>query len=137
METYRSTVTPEQCDHLGHMNVQYYTAAVWAGAVTLMTRMGLSPEQSAQRGMALAAVHMESDYARELRAGDEIVLESAVTGIGQKSVHVAHRLRHAASGEQAMQTRVTTVMLDLATRRSIALPDDIRVAAEALATGNG
>lgn len=133
-ETYRGRVAPEQCDHLGHMNIQYYTAAVWEGAVVLMTRLGLSPEDSERRGIALAAVRMESDYARELRAGDEIVLESAVVRVGEKSVQVRHRLRHAASGEQAMETKVVTVMMDLATRRSIPLPDDVRAAAEALAS---
>ena len=35
-ETYRATVKPEQCDHLGHMNVQYYIAALNDGTIELV-----------------------------------------------------------------------------------------------------
>jgi acyl-CoA thioester hydrolase len=41
VETYRATVAPADCDHLGHMNVQHYFAAVSDGMFAIMARLGL------------------------------------------------------------------------------------------------
>jgi acyl-CoA thioesterase FadM len=45
VETYRATVAPADCDHLGHMNVQHYFAAVSDGMFAIMVRLGLCPEE--------------------------------------------------------------------------------------------
>ena len=46
IETYRGTVGPTDCDNLGHMNVQHYFAAVSNGMFAMMSRLGLTPEES-------------------------------------------------------------------------------------------
>jgi acyl-CoA thioester hydrolase len=132
-ETYRSIVRADQCDHLGHMNVQYYAAAMNDGGSVLLARLGLTPEASVQRRIAAAVVHMETDYLREVREGDEIVLESALERVGGKSFTILHRLHVANDGAPAMETLVTAVLLHLDTRKAVALPDDVRSAALALA----
>lgn len=43
-QLHTSTVTPDQIDHLGHMNVRYYTALAGVGARELATRLGLGGE---------------------------------------------------------------------------------------------
>jgi acyl-CoA thioesterase FadM len=53
VETYRATVAPSDCDHLGHMNVQHYFAAVSDGMFAIMVRLGLGPEESAGGKFAL------------------------------------------------------------------------------------
>ena len=40
-QLHTSTVTPDQIDHLGHMNVRYYTALAGLGAQELTARLGL------------------------------------------------------------------------------------------------
>lgn len=40
-QLHTSTVTQDQIDHLGHMNVRFYTALACAGADELATRLGL------------------------------------------------------------------------------------------------
>src|SRR5262245_56025205 len=47
VETYRATVAPSDCDHLGHMNVQHYFAAVSDGMFAMMIRLGLGPSSAA------------------------------------------------------------------------------------------
>jgi len=131
-ETFRATVTPAHCDHLGHMNVQHYIAALSDGAIALVAQLGLPPKEIGQRQIALAAAHMEADFLREVRAGDEIVLESAVEEVGRKSLTVLHRLWHTPSGTEAMRAVVTAVMMDLRTRKAMEIPDDVRAAALAL-----
>ena len=131
-ETYRATVRPDQCDELGHLNIQHYYGALWEGAIVLIARMGLPPEEIAQRRIAFAAARVETDFKRELAAGDEMVLESALERVGSKSITVLHRLRHGASGEEAMVTVVTAVMMDLEARTSVVIPDDLRAGALAM-----
>jgi acyl-CoA thioester hydrolase len=78
IETYRATVAPADCDHLGHMNVQHYFRAVSDGMFALMLRLGLGPEAIRRRYMSFAVVRAETDFLRELHAGDVVVLESKV-----------------------------------------------------------
>ena len=133
VETYRATVAPAQCDHLGHMNVQHYFAAVSDGMFAIMIRLGLGPEEIRRRQMSFAVVHAETDFHQELRAGDVVALESTVLEVCGKSATFQHRLKDVATGAIAMSTKFKCVLLDLDKRQAISTPDDIRAAAVALA----
>jgi acyl-CoA thioester hydrolase len=132
VETYRATVAPADCDHLGHMNVQHYFAAVSDGMFSLMVRLGLGPDAIRTRRLSFAVVRAETDFHRELLAGDVVVLESTVSKLGEKSATFRHRLKNAAIGEIAMSTEFKCVLLDLERRQATAIPDDIRAAAAQL-----
>lgn len=131
-ETYRAVVTPEQCDHLGHWNIQYYVGAISEAAIALSDRLGVSLEESGRRGLGLAAVHMELDYLRELRDGDSLRVETALVALGGKSLRVRHRMRNLTLDVEAFTASVTAVFLDLKARRAIEIPADIRTTGEAL-----
>jgi acyl-CoA thioester hydrolase len=135
VETYRAAVAPADCDHLGHMNVQHYFRAVSDGMFALMIRLGLGPEEIRRKQMSFAVVHAETDFRRELRAGDVVALESTVVGLGANSATFEHRLRNVASGDIAMSTKFKCVLLDLERRQATSLPDDIRASAERLISG--
>lgn len=94
IETFRGTVRPEDCDDLGHMNVQHYFAAVSNGMFAMMSHLGLTPGDIRRRQMSFSVVHAETDFHRELRAGDVMVLESTVLRLGDKSATFQHRLRN-------------------------------------------
>jgi len=132
VETYRATVAPADCDHLGHMNVQHYFAAVGDGMFGIMVRLGLGPDQIRKRRTSFAVVHAETDFHRELLAGDVVVLESTVVKLGEKSATFRHRLKNAATGNIAMSTEFKCVLLDLDKRQATMIPDDIRAAAAEL-----
>lgn len=132
VETYRATVAPADCDHLGHMNVQHHFAAVSDGMFGLMVRLGLGPDEIRTRRISFAVVPAETDFHGELLAGDVVVLESAVVKLGEKSATFQHRLKNAATGGVAMSTASKCVLLDLDKRQATAIPDDIRAAAAQL-----
>jgi acyl-CoA thioester hydrolase len=131
-ETYRGVVRPEDCDDLGHMNVQHYFAAVSSGMFAMMSRLGLTPDEIQRRQMSFAVVHAETDFHRELRSGDVMVLESTVFKLGQKSATFQHRLINLSAGKVAMTTDFTCVLLDLRKREAISIPGDVRAAAAEL-----
>jgi len=138
-ETYRSVVAPEACDHLGHMNVQQYFAAVSDGMFALQTELGLGPSDVRQgRKLSFAVVRAESDFKAELFAGDVIRLESAIEEIGDKSAAFRHRLVRVEDGAIVFQTHFKCVLLDLETRKAASVPDDVRKkAAKFMVRGEG
>jgi acyl-CoA thioesterase FadM len=101
------------------MNVQHYFAAVSEGMFALMVRLGLSPEEICRRRRSFAVVRAETDFQRELRAGDVICLESTVLKVGEKSVTFQHRLKNVTTGDTAMSTVFKCVILDLESRQAM------------------
>ncbi len=132
VETFRATIAPGDCDHLGHMNVQHYFAAVSDGMFALMVRLGLGREEISRRQMSFVVVRAETEFHQELRAGDVVALESAILKLGERSATFHHRLRNVATDALAMTTAFKCVLLDLQARQSIAIPDDIRSVAAKL-----
>ncbi len=129
VETFRGTVAPADCDHLGHMNVQHYFRAVSDGMFAVMVHLGLTPDEIRRRKMSFAVVRAETEFNRELYAGDVIALESSIVRIGEKSATFHHRLRNVATDALAMSTEFKCVLLELEERQATVVPDDIRQAA--------
>jgi len=129
VETFRATVAPADCDHLGHMNVQHYFRAVSDGMFAVMIRVGLSPEEIRRRKLSFAVVRAETEFHRELHAGDVVALESTIAKVGEKSATFHHRLRNVATDDLAMSTEFKCVLLDLESRQASVVPEDIRKAA--------
>ncbi len=52
--TYRSTIDPWQCDHVGHLNVMGYVGKFHEATWQFFNLLGLTPSflRSAKRGMA-------------------------------------------------------------------------------------
>ena len=131
VQTHATVVRDEDCDALGHMNVQHYFRAVSDGMFVMMERLGLTRSEIARRRISFAVVHAETDFRRELHAGEAIALESCIRQVGDKVVVFDHRLLVRPGGELAMTTEYRCVLLDLDHRRAVVLPDDIRTAAAA------
>ena len=126
VETYRGTIAPEDCDHLGHMNVQHYFRAVSDGMFWFMAQVGLSPPEISARRLSFAVVRAETDFVAEVVAGDVIALRTGLNAIGRRSVEFRHDLIKVAGGQTVMTTRFKCVLLDLDRRAAAELPTDIR-----------
>jgi len=129
LETFRATVAPADCDHLGHMNVQHYFRAVSDGMFAVMVHLGLTPDEIRRRKISFVVVRAETEFSRELYAGDVIALESLTMRIGEKSATFHHRLRNVAADALAMSSEFKCVLLELDERKATVVPDDIRQAA--------
>ena len=127
--TYRGTVYPWHCDHIGHMNVMWYVGKFDEANWNLIARIGLTPTYLRQSGCGMAAVQQNISYKRELLAGDIIEIASCVLEVGNKSVRFLHEMRNAETGELAATCEITGVHMDRALRKSTAFTADIRAAA--------
>ena len=124
LETYRGTVYPWHCDHMGHMNVMWYVGKFDEATWQLMTRLGITREYLKQNSHAMAAVDQRIQYTSELFAGDTVVIRTALVEVRERVVRFVHEMRNAANEKLAARTLLTGVHMDTQTRKACAMPAD-------------
>jgi len=62
--TYRGTVYPWQCDHMGHMNVMWYVGKFDGATWQLFSALGLTPAFLRRENRGMAAVDQRYRTAR-------------------------------------------------------------------------
>ncbi|QKV96608.1 thioesterase family protein [Streptomyces sp. NA02950] len=127
--TYRGTVYPWHCDHMGHMNVMWYVGKFDEATWQLMASVGLTPDYLRSEGRGTAAVDQRISYRRELHAGDTVVIRSAFLEAKSKVVRFCHRMEHAVTGEICAVTVLTGVHMDTVARKAVPMPDALLEAA--------
>jgi acyl-CoA thioester hydrolase len=134
-DLYRSIVMPAHCDIYGHMNVRYY-AAFFDDAGWHMPKMaGLSLEEIRSRGLGTVVATLTIEFHHEIRAGQLALIKGAVTRVGTKSFSHELRLFEADSMRHCATQKSVEVCFDTATRKSVALPDDVRQKLQKIAVG--
>jgi acyl-CoA thioester hydrolase len=134
--TYRGTVYPWHCDHVGHMNVMWYVGKFDEATWQFFNMLGLSPSylRTTKRGMAAVDQHLS--YLQELRAGDVVSVRTTLLEIKEKSIRFAHEMIHDESKEVVARTTLKAVHLDTTARKSCAFAESVVAkAATLLATG--
>jgi acyl-CoA thioester hydrolase len=126
MMTYRGVVNSWHCDHMGHMNVMWYTAKFDEACWQLLSMLGLTRARFVQDGTGMAAVEQHTRYKRELYAGDAVTIRSALLEVKEKSIRMMHEMRDDASGEVAATSIIVGVHIDAVLRKSVRLPGDVR-----------
>jgi len=123
---YRGTVYPWQCDHMGHMNVMWYTGKFDEASWQLLSKVGLTPSRLTRSRTAMAAVEQHIEYKRELHAGDLVTIRSAVLDIKEKSIRMTHEMLNDETGEVVATTVIVGLYLHGLVRRAQPLPSDVR-----------
>ena len=124
--TYRGTVYPWHCDHMGHMNVMWYVGKFDEATWQLIAALGLPATRLREEGLVMAAVEQHIEYKRELRAGDVLTIHSSIREVRDKTFVMFHEMTNQNTGELAARTILTGICVDASTRRARSLPADIR-----------
>ena len=120
--TYRGLVYPWHCDHMGHMNVMWYTGKFDEASWSFLALFGLTAAFLREHGRRMAAVEQVINYRQELFAGDAVTIVSAMLEVREKSIRFAHRMYKEGSSEAVASCNLVGVHLDAQTRRACALP---------------
>ena len=123
--TSLGVVYPWQCDHMGHMNVMWYTGKFDEATWHLLALIGLTPSYLREQKRGMVAVQQETTYQRELLAGDLISIQSGILEIREKVVRFYHEMLNTQTKELAAKTTLTGVHLDTETRKSCPFPPEI------------
>jgi acyl-CoA thioester hydrolase len=116
--TYRGTVYPWHCDHVGHMNVMWYVGKFDEATWQFFNNVGLSPSYLRRSKRGMAAVDQHISYLRELHAGAVVSITTKVLEAKEKSVTFAHEMVNDETGEVAARTTLKAVHLDTELRKS-------------------
>src|SRR3989440_8915030 len=124
--TYRGTVYPWQCDHVGHMNIMWYVGKFDEANWNFFARLGLTPSYLRQSGRGMAGVQQNITYKRELFAGDIVEVRSTLLELREKSICFLHEMRNAETGDVAATCEITAVHLDRQAHKSAPFEEVIR-----------
>ena len=85
--THRTTVTEDQIDHLGHMNVRFYGVAARAASKATIAELGGGDRR-------VDPVDLYTRHFHEQLLGAQLAVHSAVLGGSEGSVRLYHELRN-------------------------------------------
>jgi len=130
--TYRGTVYPWHCDHVGHMNNMWYAGKFDEASWNLLLQLGITPSYLRDSYCGMAALSQETEFKRELLAGDVIEVRSQVIEIREKIIRFTHTMYNAENGEIAAICALTGIHMDRRIRKSCPFPTSMRDRAEEL-----
>jgi acyl-CoA thioester hydrolase len=134
--TYRGTVYPSQCDHMGHMNVMWYVGKFDEATWQLFTAIGLTRARLRAENLGMAGVEQQIEYKHELFAGDVVTVYSTILEIKDKVIRFSHEMKNDGTGEVVARTTLVAVHLDTVARRARALPADVSDRARSVIDGH-
>ena len=131
IETYRGVVYPHQLDHMGHMNVQWYTSKFDEATWHWFSYLGITNDyiQANQRGMA--ALEQLTKYKSEVMVGDLLRVTTTMIEVKPKTMRFLHTMYDAARGEVVSTSELVGVHLDRVQRKGCEFPAEIEKRCEA------
>ena len=132
INTSHGVVYPWHCDHMGHMNVMWYTGKFDEATWHLLASIGLTPSYLREKNRGMVAVQQDTAYKSELLAGDLITIRTAILEMREKVMRFYHEMLKTETNEIAATTTLTAVHLDREIRKSCPFPADIAQRGRAL-----
>ena len=135
VETYRGVAYPWQCDAMGHMNTQFYSALYDGAGFHFLAMLGPNAELAPADalGHACAWARQLIEYKHEVTAGALLLVRTMLTRLGTKSVEYRHEIRNAETDRLHSSSEQVTVLFDLKRRQAAPLDEAIRRRAAAMA----
>lgn len=124
--TYRGTVYPWHCDHVGHMNVMWYVGKFDEATWQFFNVIGLSPTYLRSTHRAMAAVDQHISYVEEVHAGAVVSVRTSLLEVKEKSVKFTHEMVNDETGQVVARTTLKGVHLDTQSRKSCVFEAQIR-----------
>jgi acyl-CoA thioesterase FadM len=123
-------VFPWETDIVEHLTVAYYFERFADATLNLLDGLGLGADYmgATRRGCVTADCYVR--YMRELRVGDILHISSAVIGVDDTGLRLAHRVVNSASADLCATVEQRTVHVGLGDRTPVPLPARQRRAAE-------
>lgn len=91
---HEDKVRPEWVDEYDHMNLAYYVAVCDWGTYNFWELANCGQPLDERAGMEYAVVETHVNYLREVRLGDELIVETQLLGFDQKRFHLFHTMKH-------------------------------------------
>ncbi len=134
IETYRGFVYPWSIDHVGHMNVQFYTGRFDEASWHFLAHIGLRPTFLKENQRAFVALDQRTQYKLEVLSGSLLDIRTELIEIKAKTIRYLHRMRNSETGAEVATMELLIAYLDTVGRKATQLPPRVLELAAALQT---
>ncbi|HEY4345297.1 MAG TPA: thioesterase family protein [Parvibaculum sp.] len=132
IDSYRGYVSMQECDEMGHMNIQHYIGKTSDAGFSLRAALGIGASRQAVSGTGYVALEHHIRFHRELKTSDLVLIRSGIIEVREKTFRKYQEMREVLDDRLAATFVVDVGCLDFATRRLTAWPGETRAKAEAL-----
>ncbi|HJV83941.1 MAG TPA: thioesterase family protein [Noviherbaspirillum sp.] len=132
IETYRGFVYPWSMDHIGHMNVQFYTGRFDEATWHFFARLGLTPGFLKENRRGMVALDQRTQYKQEVHSGSLLHITTELLEIRRKTVRFLHRMFNSETGQEVATTELVAGFLDTDARKTVEFPRAVLDAAQVL-----
>ncbi len=131
IHTFKGAVLASEYDSLGHMNSQMYVSRFDQATWFLLHAIGVTPSSMKERNLRVAIVRQNYQFLEELRGGELVTVQSGFLTVGAKYFRFLHQMRNEVTGRLVATCDCVAVQADLATSKSVPLPQALVARAEA------
>ena len=132
IDSARDAIKPTEVNLLGEATLSAYIHRFTAANAHILAAFGLTPEYCRREHRGFSTFEFDLRVPGMLRAGDLLIVRSALVHVGNSSVRILHRLMNARTGTLAATLEQAGVNLDLDARRPSPLPAPLRERALAM-----
>lgn len=118
----RTIVQPMQCDATGELLAQGFVGRLSDAAAHVWEVAGVGIATLRERGYGRVALEMKLTHHRPAKAGEALLIHSRPILTGGKALQLHHEMSRFPDGAPIATAQVVAVILDLATRKSVAMP---------------
>jgi len=124
--TFVGVVYPNQIDHMGHVNVQYYASMFDQATWAFLSEFGITSEYMKVNHRGMAAVSQQTKYLLELFSGDVVEIQTELLDVTEKSIRFVHTMRRRPRMDTIATSELVGVHIDADMRKSCPFPQDIK-----------
>jgi len=122
----RDAVKPDEVDAAGRLVLSAAIHRFSAANGHVLAAFGLSPQYMRDHNRGFSTFEFQLGFEAGVRAGDPLVVQSALVHVGNSSLRILHVMTDARSGERVATLEQSGVQLDLEARRPAALAPPLR-----------
>uniref|UniRef100_UPI0040472F36 acyl-CoA thioesterase n=1 Tax=Roseivirga sp. TaxID=1964215 RepID=UPI0040472F36 len=122
MTTFQGTVYPWNCDHMNHMNVQFYVEKFDQATWNLFSNLGITSKYMKECNSGMVALEQKINYLQEVMVGDNLFISSEVLEINAKTIRFKHEMRRLEGTVLVSVTEIVGLHIDTITRKGKPLP---------------
>jgi acyl-CoA thioesterase FadM len=130
-ESARDTIKPWEIDTLGGPALSAYIHRFSAANAHALAAFGFTPGYMRTENRGFSTFEFQCAFTGELKAGDPVVVRSALLHVGNSSMRMLHVMVNERTGGRVASLEQSGVHLDLHARRPAPLPDALRERARA------
>jgi acyl-CoA thioesterase FadM len=128
--TTRDAVKPGEVDDHGRLALSAAIHRFSAANGHVIAAFGMTPRYMREQNRGFSTFEFQLAFESGVRAGDPLLVQSALTHVGASSMRILHVMTDERSGERVATLEQSGVHLDMDARRGTPLPETLR--AEAL-----